>query len=475
METKEMKKLEKERVAQAAPFRSFYEAQLAALRAMGNLPLTLDVYRNLVDQLYDMEGFLDLQPIPIADMTGLQDNPEIEKEWLRIRKHGPNNDIPYIVGGSSVASILGISPWQTPLLAKASLQEQTLKGLKDESTAHFQRGHDAESYIVNMINRFKGFEDAEVFVDDTFYQHPVFDFMAGNIDCFIKWPKLNNLITIGEAKTTSIAFGNKDTQDNWLNGIIPEYYETQIAWYMSIMNMPFADIFCGWSFGVDEMGKGHKDRDLDFEKSLIAYVLYFIEEIVIKNGDPDISDVDHDLILQDLYKIHGDNMETSVKLETQDEELFEKAQEYKFLLDEIKVLKDQQKVELKALEEKKSEMDMDFALKLQELVEQDIKDKKLSGVDPDTYSKGINIKGEDADGKTVTIPIYYNSTKTARTNAKLMSDYLKNEFGEKIKELIHIDADKLDDEIAAFAKDFTESIKKTTTNKSVKIGKIITK
>ena len=38
-----------------------------------------------------------------------------EKTWLEWREHGPDGNIKWTIGGSDVASILNISPWNTSL------------------------------------------------------------------------------------------------------------------------------------------------------------------------------------------------------------------------------------------------------------------------------------------------------------------------------------------------------------------------
>ena len=49
-------------------------------------------------------------PIALCDCAGMDND-----QWLKCRAHGPKGDIEYTVGGSDVATILGISPWTTPL------------------------------------------------------------------------------------------------------------------------------------------------------------------------------------------------------------------------------------------------------------------------------------------------------------------------------------------------------------------------
>ena len=180
---------------------------------------SLEEYVNLVREMYDMPGFRNLKPIPAYDMSGLREKDE--EQWNNIRKHGAYGDIPYVVGGSKVASILGLSTFSSPLLEKAIFQKANIKKPQAKNDAILKRGHYAEDFVAKQINDIAGFENVEVLDDQTMYEHPVFEFMNGNIDRFLRFE--DGRKGIAEIKTLSTF--NADAKEDWQNGIVPIQYQ----------------------------------------------------------------------------------------------------------------------------------------------------------------------------------------------------------------------------------------------------------
>ena len=113
------------------------------------------------------------KPNILCDCAGLSND-----RWLEYRAHGPKGDIPYTVGGSDVAAIFGVSPWQTPLelwLVKKGRMKAPPKGNADQ----LAMGHLLEPIAAHWFGKKTG----SLVEDDTFlYQHADHPYALANID-----------------------------------------------------------------------------------------------------------------------------------------------------------------------------------------------------------------------------------------------------------------------------------------------------
>ena len=100
-----------------------------------------------------------------------------EDEWLAYRRKG--------IGGSDVASALGLSPYRTKReLYYDKIGVEPVVPDEDKSIM-FQIGHLLEDVVAQIFAKKTGFS---VFRDQTMYQHPLFPFMLADVDFFILFP-----------------------------------------------------------------------------------------------------------------------------------------------------------------------------------------------------------------------------------------------------------------------------------------------
>lgn len=229
-----------------------------------------------------------------------------EFEWLALREHGPdwkNKDskdyIPYTIGGSAIASVLNISPWLT---ARGLWRKK--KGIKDKvvddsGTVSKGTGHIWEPYVAQMVNYMPGHEDDLVFEDTNFYQHPLYPFMVANIDRKVIHKGEECIL---EIKTTN--WLNYDVIAGWKKGIIPLYYEFQVRWYMSILNINKAFIICAWGFLPQDMVILEINRNIETEKYLIHAGERFVQSLR-DNIEPTFEDADPNLAAEELRRMLG--------------------------------------------------------------------------------------------------------------------------------------------------------------------------
>lgn len=291
---------------------------------------------------------MEYKPLKLCDTKGMP-----EEDWLKLRQHGPHWDdpshpdyIPYCVGGSTVAGILGVSPWITPL----EVWEEKRGNLPDnpeEVNAEAKiAGHVWEDFVAQMVPHMEGYEDAVIINDTGFYQHPYYPFAVANLDRRIIH---NGVEGILEIKTTN--WRNFEKIKAWKDGIVPVYYEYQCRWYMAIMNLPYTDIICAWGFTTNDMAIIHIERDLVIEKMLLKEVSSFIESIE-NNEPPSMEDVDPELAMEALRRLYGSDPTLST-VEFDPDKYFRTFQGLKQVLEDERELKEEYKAKMDKIERRK--------------------------------------------------------------------------------------------------------------------------
>lgn len=288
-------------------------------------------------------------PIKLCDTKGMS-----EENWLKMRQHGPHWDdpsspdyIPYCVGGSTVAGILGVSPWVTPL----DVWEEK-KGNKPDNPMIVNAeakiaGHVWEDFVAQMVPHLDGYQGATIINDTGFYQHPYYPFAVANLDRRI----INNgKEGILEIKTTN--WRNFDKIKQWKEGIVPVYYEYQCRWYMAIMNLDYVDIVCAWGFTTNDMAIIHINRDLTIEHYLFNEVSQFIESLE-NNEPPSLEDVDPELAMESLKRLYGGDS-TIEEMEFNSEKYFRVFQGLEEVMKEEEALKSEYKIKMGKLERRKA-------------------------------------------------------------------------------------------------------------------------
>lgn len=159
------------------------------------------------------------------------------------------------IGGSDIGAILGVSPFKSPVdvyLAK------TAPNPEEEKTELFYWGHALEAPIAD---RFSFDHGISVIRPQEIARHPDHEWMVANLDGIIPGEPSGVL----EIKTVS-AFGGRDWGVEGSDEV-PLTYVAQVAWYMAVMDFPYAKIAA--LFGGNDYREFHVDRDRDLEAILI--------------------------------------------------------------------------------------------------------------------------------------------------------------------------------------------------------------
>ncbi len=201
------------------------------------------------------------------------------EEWLRWRKKG--------IGGSDVASILGINKWSSAI--ELWLDKTNQKNDPKEVNSAMEWGAILEPVIRNYFSTVTGKSVVEV---KAILQNPKYPFMLADIDGATT---TNN----GDPAILEIKTASEYKRDEWLEGV-PNYYLVQCQHYLCVTGVSkayVAVLIGGNSFRIYEV-----DADPEVQQMLIAVERDFWNKVQnMIRPDIDGSDAAKDL-LDEIYR-----------------------------------------------------------------------------------------------------------------------------------------------------------------------------
>ncbi len=188
------------------------------------------------------------------------------------------------VGGSDTSTILGLSPWNLPSELAKKLRKQLAGTNKEETNSWeqeflFFRGHAFEDSIKEVFAFVIQHEHPElaIKVEDFPYQivNENWPHCIANVDGIV-WEIGKPGIL--EIKTTD-AFSST-AKDFFEYGEVPEYYMSQVQFYMQVLNMDFAYIVCSKDLSRKGVTYIRINRDEDYGKYIMDKAEEFVEKVI---------------------------------------------------------------------------------------------------------------------------------------------------------------------------------------------------
>ncbi len=210
------------------------------------------------------------------------------------------------IGGSSVASILGISPWVTITEYYNQFIEVEPKIKVEFNASAKQSGHDAEEFVAQkFVSYMKRYEhtDFEILNDSRVFRNKKYPYAQVNLDRRIVKVNGKKCDAILECKTTNMR-NLHSINEYWKKGICPPYYESQVRYYMTVMNVKTAYICCCWGLQDDEIAIIKLEADDALDRPIITACESFIE-CVEQGIVPDETNVDSSLFNNAWLRYNG--------------------------------------------------------------------------------------------------------------------------------------------------------------------------
>ena len=229
-------------------------------------------------------------PIMLCDTAGMSN-----ERWLECRMHGPKGDIPYTVGGSDVAAILGVSPWTTPLELWL-IKKGRMKPPKKMNQDQLAMGHMLEPIAAEWYARKSG---NHVYQDTGLYQHADHPYALANFD------RRFTRASDGEDGILECKSSTYHKADHWADGAIPLYYEMQLRFYLSVADVTHGAFSCIWGnnpendLAMPEIERDSAKEDMIFER--LDEWIWSLEN----DKPPTMSGVSSSLAMESLARIYG--------------------------------------------------------------------------------------------------------------------------------------------------------------------------
>ncbi len=250
----------------------------------------------------------------IADVRAMS-----HEEWLEMRKNS--------IGGSEVASVVGLSRWKTPFEVWG--EKTSLVKTKNEQTEAMKWGSLLEPIVRKEFAVRNGLEVAEA---QYIFAHKDYGFMTANIDGYVKMADGNYAVL--EVKTS-----NAFAVDDWKDGCPIEYY-MQVQYYMGVLglNKAFIAVLIG--------GSDYRQLEVDRDEETINFIFRKVKEfwvMVEKKIPPEVGSGDTTLLNQLFGK-----SKTEIKILPDDmANLCEEFEKAKADVDEAKKRKEEAEAKLK--------------------------------------------------------------------------------------------------------------------------------
>jgi putative phage-type endonuclease len=199
------------------------------------------------------------------------------------------------MGGSDIAALMGISPWNTAYGVYLDKIGET----QAVDKKHFRIGHKAQSPI---LRRYEEETDSIIEAEEVEVIHPDYPFLIGHLDALTNGGK-----TVVEVKTTRYGM------DDW-DHVIPPYYKTQVGFYTMLANADYADMAVSYWFDYNDEDNIEIKyftiltywRDEAFEQGILDLAVDFWENHVLKRRPPELR------TLEDIKKRYAISLDSSV-------------------------------------------------------------------------------------------------------------------------------------------------------------------
>jgi putative phage-type endonuclease len=191
------------------------------------------------------------------------------------------------IGGSEIAAIMNMSPYDTPL----SLWAHKTGKLPPSELSNFEAaeiGAELEEYVSRKFTRKTGIK---LRVDNRTFSHPKYPYMVGHIDRSVVGQDSGF-----EAKTCS-AWLEKEWGKDGHGEDIPERFILQVIWYMGLTGWHEP-----WHIAVLIGGQKFRTKQVAFDQELFAMMVekarIFMEEYILKDSPPFAVEGDSETLMQ---------------------------------------------------------------------------------------------------------------------------------------------------------------------------------
>lgn len=191
------------------------------------------------------------------------------------------------IGGSEIASIMGVHPYRSALMTWAYKTGRLVENPSDFLLEAGEIGADLEAYVAKRFEKKSGYKVA---ITEKHYQHPEYEFIKGHIDRLI----------VGEQAMLECKTASAYLEKSWKDDLIPVHYVLQVNWYLGLSG--FKKGYIAVLIG----GQKFMWKPLEFDEALydkqIHAAVDFWENYILTDKPPMATALDNDTLLE-LYPV----------------------------------------------------------------------------------------------------------------------------------------------------------------------------
>lgn len=242
------------------------------------------------------------------------------QEWLEDRRKG--------IGGSDVATVLGLNKYKSPYqlwLEKTGQVEVT----SAQSEAAYW-GNTLEEVVAEEFSKRTG---KKVRKRNQVFEHPKYPFLRANIDRDV----------VGENAVLECKTANQFLANEWDDDEIPIQYICQVQHYMNVLNLDY--VYIAVLIGGQKFVWKKMDRDQELIDMITDRLVEFWTENVEKGIEPAIdgSKATSDFLTQRYLDTEGNQTELNGKFDENIEDLVRLKSNRKILDEDITLLENELK------------------------------------------------------------------------------------------------------------------------------------
>lgn len=246
--------------------------------------------------------------------------PKDRAEWLELRKNG--------IGASEVASVVGISPWDSPF---ALFLRKTGQCPPIEENQAMKMGHLLEPVVVQLWEDATGCKAVKASAKDIIYQDPEHPWRIVTPD------RIAHEINPDTGKKAKVLLEIKTSAFSFDPDNLPAHYIAQCQFQMLVTGIHVC--YLCWLTAGREFGYTRLEYDPEFTEWLASEVDRFWNENVLGGKEPDAINVS-DLAIKVPHSTPDKPIEADPKALEEIASLREKKAQYDALGKEIETLQD---------------------------------------------------------------------------------------------------------------------------------------
>ena len=243
------------------------------------------------------------------------------EEWLVLRKKS--------IGGSEIASVIGVSRWNTPFIVWAEKTGRIERNTNNAEATYW--GSTLEPILRTEFAKRTGFVVKEVNSIFASVQH---EFLTANIDGYVELPTGEHAIL--EIKTAGIY-----AENDWADGLPVEYF-IQVQHYLYVTGLHKA--FVAVLIGGNQFKYIEVERDDEVINTIVGLAVQFWNDHMVTDTPPKVDAKDNAI----LSKLYPRSKFSTVHFNQDMAEVFEQYEAAKLLIEQGKKAKEEAESKIKA-------------------------------------------------------------------------------------------------------------------------------